>query len=197
MNRLSLLALSFVASIPSPEELNPPPIEAPVVGLAVRPDVAILTFSAHAPTLKEARAMIDELAVVVGSRATLRLRSLGWGIDTSAFVEGQLELALSPKDDFWARSELLLTARNSAQAVSARHKKAITVSEPEVRVRDPEKFREALVAAWAKQAHAFATAAQTPSLRVTDCDPPEDVSQVATSTDEVRLTLPIRCHLTR
>jgi hypothetical protein len=123
-------------------------------------------------------------------------------------VDGSFEIALRPDQDYWARSRIMASlARTTHDFILAekadKADKAddspieIGFSEPRLRVKDPEQYRDKLLARWMARTKKLATLAEAEKspLAMVDCTPPGDIEQRVVSMEEISLTLPVACRL--
>ncbi|WP_437283268.1 hypothetical protein WME90_22615 [Sorangium sp. So ce375] len=192
--------------------------------LVVRPDVIVLGFALRETdadpqrALAAARTSVDDLARRFGEATSgasaLRMSGAAFAPavvgksdeevkETSAVVDGVIEVRLAPELDFWARSKLIAAITAVAREVSASAgaakdgRRGATFEAPRAEVKDPEAHRAALADRWLRRARSFAEAAQAAPapLLLLDCAPPGAIEQRAISLEEVGLSLSVTCRL--
>ena len=64
-------------------------------------------------------------------------------------------------------------------------------------MKDPEQYRDKLLARWLQRTKKLATAAEAEKspLAIVDCTPPGDIEQRVVSMEEISLALPVACRL--
>jgi hypothetical protein len=128
----------------------------------------------------------------------------------AVIVDGSIEIALAPEQDYWARSRLIaaitLVSRALASppvppAVDSEKEPppapAVRFDQPQILVKDPEVHRAKLTERWIKRARDLAAAAQDPAapLHLMDCAPPAQIEQRPISLEEIALTLAVTCRV--
>lgn len=180
--------------------------------LVVRPDTVEVAFAFETGSLdKKAQEGIRQAAAEIaqqvkaeaGVEGTWRWRDIAecekmpgncWHLSAI------LEIGLPADMDFWTRAATLasLTRTTAAAEKSMRARKPavyIWVSEPEVLVRDPEKYRAALLKRWADRVRALAveTKDSTSQSRPFLCSPIGSITQNRLSLEEIELRLGLDC----
>lgn len=194
--------------------------DAITVEFAIR-DVRPTSPEALAATRKTSADILDQVNKATGGTASQVLRGVAAmkvfrpgepdekGIRHREFagvevtVDGLIEVTMAKELGFWERSQLFvtmleLTTRIAEQAESKDEPlRTVSFETPTPSVKDPEAYRATLTERWVAQARAFAVLAQAKEspLVLVDCLPPQTITQVKTSLEEVTLQLPLNCHI--
>lgn len=121
-------------------------------------------------------------------------------------IDGSFEIALKPEQDYWARSRVMASLAKTTREITAAEKAAqsdkepgthIGFSEPRLRVKDPEQYREKLLARWLQRTRKLAALAEAEKspLALVDCTPPGEIEQRIVSMEEITLSLPVTCRM--
>jgi hypothetical protein len=129
----------------------------------------------------------------------------------AVIVDGSIEIALAPEQDYWARSRLLAAITLVTRAITeppappsegGAEKEpppapSVRFDQPQILVKDPEIHRAKLTERWIKRARDLAAAAQDPAapLHLMDCAPPAPIEQRPISLEEIALTLAVTCRV--
>jgi len=115
-------------------------------------------------------------------------------------LQGALEYALPPTQDYWERARLVARIDGLREKIigSTRADNSpyeASIEAPRIAVRDPEAVRGELLTRWVAKRKQFAHEAKSADLAVAidACRPPADIVVRALSLEEVELTLPIDC----
>jgi hypothetical protein len=200
--------------------------------LVVRPDAIVIVFAVKEtnPDAQKAIASLQAFTADIARRfqeatsgassmkmcgASVQPISKGKAKDSevteyAVIVDGSIEIALAPEQDYWARSRLIAALSLVTRAIAspapppaAEDAKepppapAVRFDEPQILVKDPEIHRAKLTERWIKRARDLAAAAQDPAapLHLMDCAPPAPIEQRPISLEEIALSLAMTCRV--
>ncbi len=194
--------------------------------LIVRPDKLELSFALHEndtdaqKALATVKARVGEIAARIGEATggAAEVKMCGVAVQPASsgkklesgesiheytvVVDGSITLGLAKEEDYWARSQRLAALSQATSELAdklrtSKDSRAVRFSAPLAGIKDPEAYREEIVAAWVKRARAFASAAESEAtpLRIVDCAPPGSIQQTSISLEEVGLSLPVSCKI--
>ena len=110
-----------------------------------------------------------------------------------------MQLPLAPELDFWQRAQLWSRLYDLAEEMGGAAPPGVELraEAPEVGLRDPEAYRDELLARWVERARSLAQAVQAEEapLALADCTPPEQIRQQVISFEAITLSLSFSCRL--
>lgn len=198
--------------------------------LVVRPDAIVIVFAVKEtnPDAQKAIASLQAFTADIGRRfqeatsgassmkmcgASVQPVSKGKVKDSevteyAVIVDGSIEIALAPEQDYWARSRLIAAISLVTRAIASPPPAAdgerepppapaVRFDEPQILVKDPEIHRAKLTERWIKRARDLAAAAQDAAapLHLVGCGPPAQIEQRPISLEEIALSLAVSCRV--